>query len=1008
MESIKNYPVFGNVFTERSTPMSKSVGVNLVNNPRNVVSDSINKSQSGTNPNKNLAFSSVSKFTYKVEEHKRLLKKNYPFGMLNAEYSHTNFNLDLILKDCKTFTKLEQKKVTTRLTKLIEYLNKIIQEYNYEDLLAEKLVIDLMPDSPEKDSLMDVLLEQINSINIAHKEQLQSKIDEIALKLLTLKNSLQQPLKDISKIYEEKADSTLLGNEFTKQNYKWSQRELSARTLINEINQQMYDAYLVQEQLLYANMDLLQLKDNYTGIVLQINADESPRTFSGWIPKLEDDLFFHTKWIETNPEIELVSITKINKSNYTPYLGQHWQNKYGTAGFWGCEMLSYKPNTVPMSGGLHQNIKDPDRLQYIFLDGLLTVSDTTETFLNPFTDEISIKDSEDIFVVFNIIRNKYPLNYTRFDGTKFYSSQTDRDKNYSYDVIMTSKDSLYLQQFLLDSVEQKEIEFHSAIQVKHKDYYDNNEYTEELTRNLYVNLKAIHETINTICAQPYIVESSDSIMRKNINQHVKNVELSYLNRQRFYLNNSYRAVRRYYDKNPTQQIKEGIISEPLSKNISDVYLQLGISLLTKHSASAHYIYKFFTYLASISKVSKEDFYTYQSRQTQDITTNPVPYKLSNYFKLSNKIIENLLEYSYINIETLPDTWEASGQEYLNGIPHKHYKGFCMLKIVSKPKKLIVYSQYTQFNYANLLPKLDYFGRYADAWSYLVSVNKDIQYEESILEIYLQTSEYEYSKVSVHGLKQTITRRPGYLLLPQTWVLFSEGIYATESFEYIERRKISDITENTLTGYVEVSNETANIFIKDNEDHNIELIPTIRNNLSSFIIPLWDHQLDDSQYNDKKDLYGFNTIESVYQDSLNLLVFADLSDKQLDALGDDSYWVAENRRDKVLTAYLDNFISKYSLDQKEVKYSYLYKSDNDYPKDEVYNDLMFNIGTAPNVSAYLVVPPNPFNGNFMTAMQRVSTTLSSQQMNNKTTFHFESLNLKNKIFGDVQNNKFKFK
>ena len=44
MTSSKIYPDNSTVLYERSTPMAKAVGVNLVNNPRNIVLDSVNSS----------------------------------------------------------------------------------------------------------------------------------------------------------------------------------------------------------------------------------------------------------------------------------------------------------------------------------------------------------------------------------------------------------------------------------------------------------------------------------------------------------------------------------------------------------------------------------------------------------------------------------------------------------------------------------------------------------------------------------------------------------------------------------------------------------------------------------------------------------------------------------------------------------------------------------------------------------------------------------------------------
>ena len=74
MESSKQYPKNTALLYERSTPMAKAVGVNLVNNPRNVVTDAVLSGLTGKDFAKTLSFNSVSRFTYKVEQHKKILK----------------------------------------------------------------------------------------------------------------------------------------------------------------------------------------------------------------------------------------------------------------------------------------------------------------------------------------------------------------------------------------------------------------------------------------------------------------------------------------------------------------------------------------------------------------------------------------------------------------------------------------------------------------------------------------------------------------------------------------------------------------------------------------------------------------------------------------------------------------------------------------------------------------------------------------------------------------------
>lgn len=1015
MESVKSYPVNATLY-ERSTPIAKCIGVNLVNNPRNVVSDSVSKSQSGTNPNKNLAFSSVSKFTYKVEKHKRLLKNipvdnkyptenPYPFGMLQSSISDTNYDTQAILKDCESYVKREQIKVKARLTKLVAYLNKAFTDMNGDSILAQQLIIDAMSPGAGKDAAQEELNTQITEKETVHYDAtyplIIAKYEAIALK----KESLKEYFQQISDIYTEQADSNAYGEARDKLQIKWDLREKTARDLIKNINNEILKLQQENEQLIFSIEGLLTLKNNYTNEGSEINADESPRTFIGIIPKLEDDLYLHTQWMSQKLEIQLVSIDTIKEVLF-PFIAKHDQSMYGFQGFWGCEMLTYEPNVDIIEGGTDQHLQFPDRQQLGYWDQKLSINDSSETLTYNFTDYLSIPNTPEVFVVFNIIKNKYPLNYTRMNGTKFYNTQADRDKNYSCDLIMTKDDSLYLQNLITEESLNKE--FHPTIQLKNINGFENYGYTEELLRNLYLDLETTNTYLKKVCDTKYSLDVSDTIMQGKIKNTGQILNGSSFTAQRFRTSSAYQATLNYYLTNTSKTIKEGkTVKLPLSNNISDIYLQQGISLNTRESASIQYLIEFFSYLKSISKVDKTIFINYENTQSQNPDTNLRPFLLQNKFTIKNKVIQYDFEYSYIEEEELNDTWVAEDYEYKNGIKHNHKPGFAMLKIIPKPRKEIKYHAYTQFNYRTLLPSKDYFNRESTGWAYLMIQQSKTFYEKSILELYYQKTNSTYIKVSVHGLKQTITRRPGYLLLPKPWVLSDFGVYNEEAFTYDIRQRIGDVTENTLTSSSVTDNQIANSFKIDGLDE-VLITPTISNNLSAFIIPLWDHDMEDIIYNTKGKPYSFNTMESVYQDSLNLLIFAELTDKQTNALGEDKYWVGVGQRDKVLTAYLDTFISKYSLDQSEVKYSYLYKPDNGYPKDEVYNALMFNIGTAPNVSAYLVVPPNPFNGNFMTAMQRVSITLSSQQMNNKSTFHFESLSLKDTIFGDVQDNKFKFK
>ena len=1008
MTSSKIYPDNSTVLYERSTPMAKAVGVNLVNNPRNIILDAVNSSLSNKDLTKTLSFASASRFTYKVEQHKKILKNlnketenPYPYGMLQSSISNTNYDLVAIKKDCESYVKREHIKVKKRLSDLVTYLNKVFNDADGSSILEQQLIINAMPDGIDKDTLQTNLNNLISSKDTIQHDiavpLLNSKRDKIA----SLKLSRNKYFDIISLVYYEKSESLVLGEQLQILQSKWDIKETSARYEIKLINDEIAKLTLEREQLLYSVRGLLALKDNYTSSTTQINADESNRTFTGTIPELEDSLYLHTKWMTKKPIIELVSIGNI-KEHFTPYIVLHNNTTFGISGFWGCETLSYKPNIHIVSGGWEQNEKDPDRWQIWYWEQILSIPDNTETLTVAFKDNISIPMEEEIFVVFNIIKNKYPLNYTRANGVPFYSSSAERDINYSCDLIMTKENSNYLSNRVIEEKINKE--FHPPIEIKHKGYFDSNYYTEELLRNLYIDLPTTSKCLENICNTKYTLNNSDSLMQTEINDTKSFLDSYSFDKQRYSTSNAFNRTLNYCNNNPSKFIKAGILEkQPLSNNISDIYFQQGISLNTQESASIQYLIEFFSYLKDISKVDKEMFLRYVNEQSQDPDTNPRPYLLQNKFTIKNKIIQYDFEYSYIEVETLSDTWIAEDKDYKHGLKHNHNTGFAMRIIVPKPKKEIKYHQYTQYNYPTLNNQSDYHNREAEGWTAIMIQSDKTFYDESILELYYQKSSSEYTKVSIHGLKQTITRRPDYLLLPKSWVLSETGVYAENSFSYNTRRSISDVTINTLTNSLDTpvlsDKEFTNVFTVNNSGEEIEIIPTISNNLSAFIIPLWDHIINDKQYYTKDNPYSFNIIESVYQDSLNLLVFADLTDDQIDPLGEDKYWVGVEQRDKVLTAYLDNFISKYSLDQKEIKYEYLYTQDNDYPTDELYKDMIYHIGTAPNVSAYLPIPPNPFNGSFMTAMHRVSEALSSQQANSNPS-SYEFLSLENKIFGDV--------
>jgi len=672
-------------------------------------------------------------------------------------------------------------------------------------------------------------------------------------------------------------------------------------------------------------------------------------------------------------------------------------------------MLTYRKSLSVIPGEYNRNLKDPDRIKIRFWDDESSILNNNEELSNHFLESISIPNKDELFVVFQIIKNKLPLNYRRDDGSLYYTSSTARSIDYSYDVIMSSKESKYLASYSLQS--KLPLLFHPPIHIIAKGQENNLDYNEELMRNLYLDVEGTTKHISKLLATKYKTKNKDKYIQNICKSLYTEHKASSIDSQRHKYSKSIAARTAYIESNPNKIYKQGENTETLNTNISDVYFLQCISLNTRREHSCRYIFKFFEYLKSISKVTEKDFIAYQAAQTSNPDTNPRPYLLHNIFKVKNKLMEIVYNYSYISIENISDTWIALDDEYLNGIVRPHTKGFAMIKIVPKDKKKLNLHAYTQFNYSTLNKEKDFYGNTIAAWSYNVTPLNQLSYEESILEIYYQTEDYSYTKISVHGLKQIINRKAGYLELPEPTYLATQDVYSDSQFSYDIRKTFTDTSINYLSEQVYSTDNTLDIYeIPDEKDSSkdIKINATISNNLSSFIIPIWDHDISDDKYYDKDEMYNINSVESMYQDSLNLLVFADLTKQQLNPTLDDKYWIPINLRDKALTAYLDKFISAYSLDQKEILYEYNYTEDNNYPLDTSYKDLMYHIGTAPNIAAYLPIPPNPFNSVYMIAQQRVSKTFSFQEMNHKSKFNFEKLSFENKTFGVHKTTKFKFK
>lgn len=781
---------------------------------------------------------------------------------------------------------------------------------------------------------------------------LQKKIEDIQKKF---------PLTELSNINNEKYLLTSIGLEYKQDIQIIKQKRLQYENKIKDYRKEI--KALTQEiQIINAsNISVTSIED--------VNGNGLLKTTRESITKQED--FIKESFLE-------ISIVDYGLPNPEYFVYNYKNRRFGNSMFWATLMPKPFIDRDVTYAGLSRNRKDISTLKIFFAKRKSFNESNPEVF----EEEVYYPNEPTYTVICHIKKSTSSPQYGVF--------------------YLTSEDSPYLtsllnQEILFKNVElDKPIEFYPVIPIRelNKDVveYDPIDIKtilgfacEELLRNLYINIYGITKAVNKIGKELLeIICKDNSIMSFIKNRydvyHAYNMKPSYIQ------NDSTSVLLDYYDNKSDKINRNSVLHTTTDKLIQDVYLALGISVDNFDSASAKYLYELFSKLNPECKITKEKFLAYQNHQVDESYKFLDAYNLENRVSIRNTHYETLLTFNYIEEETKSGKWE-----YWNPLFKELTLGYSEMKVVSKPQTKVFQFVYQVWD----TPSMTLHGNnseYYTPWG-------GVEYDNNILEIYTQVSEDSYTKLSVHGLKVTYNRRLNNLPEFKKYPEAAQGYYNTDIKDR-EYKLESDSTTYSLT-YSKFNKDTqkaevTNVTPKENMD------------LSNFIIPMWHHDITQDFYYKKDTQYTINDINNVLQRSLNLLIFGTLQDnqKELFPTGID-YFAPIVHHKKLLLSCLDSFISKFNKFEKFNRYL-TNTIDTEEDKDkEVYTDLFYQIATNPNVSAYCKIPPTWDKPNYMVGQNKVSYSVSSQLMNNKSTFYFETLSQENKIFGDIEDNKFNF-
>lgn len=776
---------------------------------------------------------------------------------------------------------------------------------------------------------------------------LQKKIEDIQKKF---------PLSELSKINNEKYLLTSVGLEYEKDIQKIKQKRLQYENQLKDYQKEIKALMQEIQTINASNIPVTSIQDEDGNGLLKDTREN--------ITKQED--FIKDSFLE-------ISIVDYGLPNLEYFIYNYKHRRFGNSMFWATLMPKPFIDRDVTYAGLSRNRKDISTLKIFFAKR----KPFNESHPEVFEEEVYFPNESTYTVICHIKKNTALPQYGVF--------------------YLTVDDSPYLKSLLNQEVLLKNIEFYPVIPIRelNKDLvnYDPIDIQttlgfacEELLRNLYINIYGITKAVNKIGKEYLeIICKDNSIMSFIKNRY--NVYNSSTMKPSYIQNDSTSILLNYYNNKPDKINRNSVLHITTDKLIQDVYLALGISIDNFDSASAKYLYELFSKLKSECKVNKKTFLAYQDHQVNESYKFLDAYNLENRVSIRNTHFETLLTFNYIEEETLSDKWE-----YWNPLYKDITLGYSEIRVVPKPQTKVFQFVYQVWD----TPSMTLHGNnseYYTPWG-------GIEYDNNILEIYTQVSEYIYTKLSIHGLKVTYNRRLNNLPEFKKYPEAAQGYYNTD----IINRKYkleSDSTTYSLT-YTKFPVDTqkaevTNITPKENMD------------LGNFIIPMWHHDITEDSYYKKDTKYTINDVNNVLQRSLNLLVFGTLQDnqKELFPVAED-YFAPIVHRKKLLLSCLDSFISKFNKFEKFNRYlTNTVDTEEDRDK-EAYTELFYQIATNPNVSAYCKIPPTWDKPNYMIGQNKVSYSVSSQLMNNKSTFYFETLSQENKIFGDVKNNKFKLR
>lgn len=373
----------------------------------------------------------------------------------------------------------------------------------------------------------------------------------------------------------------------------------------------------------------------------------------------------------------------------------------------------------------------------------------------------------------------------------------------------------------------------------------------------------------------------------------------------------------YYelDKNISELLKSKITTstedsyttKPYSNYNNNIGLQLGIPTNTQSKACCKYLVELFKDIAKYSK--KEDFDKWI----------PEIYIPKTILQFNSETCLTEIGFSYIEIK-----------------PHSgNFKPVC--KIISGDTVEIKYEGINQKG----IPLGINDAR--DPIATHINGNK-LFYDSSVLLIGAQTSKDEYTEVIVHGFTYTNTLNPNRPLEAEVNNTWKIGTYLSTNYDtskYKEYRKVTDTVRNVFGKYTNDSTTDVVVVKGQYYDYAKEKLSDTKViepkdiSLCSVVIPLFYYDIFDkeSDYHKKK---MYNDLESIYYDSINLIISTGLTIKQYDPFDESkpNEFITKKLRTKTLMSYLDYFINNepeevYKRKKEEDKTTYELFRDKNY-------------------------------------------------------------------------------